>query len=140
VSVFSTTLRIHAFVYERTGGLIGHRVLGVPALMLRTKGRKSGLTRTNSLIYAPDGDRYLVVPSKGGADQPPGWLHNLRADPSVEVQIGRERQPGTASVIEHDDPDFARVWKLVNDNNAGRYDAYQKRTSRPIPVVALTPS
>jgi F420H(2)-dependent quinone reductase len=139
-SAFHTTLRIHQQIYERTDGLIGHRILGGhPALLLRTTGRKSGQTRTNALIYAQDGARYLVVASKGGSDQAPGWLFNLRAQPQVEVQIGRRRRQATATVIEHDDPDYARVWKLVNDNNGGRYDAYQRQTSRPIPVVALTP-
>jgi deazaflavin-dependent oxidoreductase (nitroreductase family) len=138
-TLFSTTLRVHGFVYERTDGRIGHRLLGVPALLLRTKGRRSGLTRTNSLIYASDGDRYLVVPSASGRDNPPAWLHNLRAEPNVEIQIGRERQPATATVIERGEPDFDRVWKAVNDNNSDRYDAYQTQTSRQIPVVALTP-
>jgi F420H(2)-dependent quinone reductase len=139
-TVFRTVLRTQAFLYEHTDGLIGHRLLGVPSLMLRTTGRKSGQVRTNSLSYARDGERWLVVASKGGADQAPGWLYNLRANPSVEVQVGRKRTQATATVIEHDNADYARVWKIVNDNNAGRYDAYQKLTSRPIPVVALTPS
>lgn len=139
MSLFSTALRVHGFIYERTDGLIGHRLLGVPTLMLRTTGRRSGKTRTNSLVYAPDGARYLVVPSNGGADRPPAWLHNVKADPRTEVQTGRKRQQATATVIGPEDPDFARVWKAVNDNNNGRYDAYQKLTERPIPVVALTP-
>ena len=63
-------LRIHAQVYERTDGLVGHRMLGVPTLLLRTTGRRTGVTRTNALVYASDGGRYLVVPSNGGADRP----------------------------------------------------------------------
>ena len=137
-SVFRTTLRAHAFVYEHTDGLIGHRVLGVPCLMLRTTGRKTGQTRTNSLVYAEDGDRYLVVASKGGAPKAPAWLLNLRAKPEVQVQIGRTRFQATGTEIGPDDPDYARLWKLVNDNNGNRYDAYQKKTTRPIPVVALS--
>lgn len=131
-------LRLHEALYERTDGLIGHRMLGVPTLLLRTTGRRTGQTRTNALVYAQDGDRYLVVPSNGGADRPPAWLHNLRAQPQVEIQIGRRRRPARAEVIDQDAPDFARVWKAVNDNNRGRYDGYQSKTSRPIPVVALT--
>jgi deazaflavin-dependent oxidoreductase (nitroreductase family) len=138
-SLFNLVLQAHEAIYKRTDGLIGHKLLGVPTLLLRTTGRRSGVTRTNGLVYATDGDRYLVVPSKGGADIPPGWLHNVRADPSVEVQIGRDRQAATASIIDGDDPDFARVWKLVNDGNGDRYDAYQAKTSRRIPVVALSP-
>jgi F420H(2)-dependent quinone reductase len=136
-SAFHTTLRVHAFIYEHTDGLIGHRVLGVPCLMLRTTGRKTGQTRTNALVYAEDGGRYLVVASKGGSPKAPAWLLNLRAKPEVQVQIGRERFQATGTEIRPADPDYARLWKLVNDNNGNRYDAYQKKTTRPIPVVAL---
>ncbi len=137
-SVFRTTLQIHAFIYEHTDGLIGHRMLVVPCLMLRTTGRKSGQTRTNSLVYAKDGERHIVVASKGGDRKAPAWLLNLRAKPEVEVQIGRARFPATATEIGRGHPDYARLWKLVNDKNGNRYDAYQKKTTRPIPLVALT--
>jgi deazaflavin-dependent oxidoreductase (nitroreductase family) len=137
-SAFHTTLKVHAFIYERTDGLIGHRILGVPCLMLRTTGRKTGQTRTNSLVYARDGDRYMVVASKGGNPNAPAWLLNLRAQPDVEVQIGRTRFPTTAVEIGAGDPDYARLWTLVNDNNGNRYDEYQQKTTRPIPLVALT--
>jgi F420H(2)-dependent quinone reductase len=97
------------------------------------------MTRTNGLVYAPDGADYLVVASKGGDDQPPAWLLNLEAKPEVEIQIGRERQKGRSRVVEPSDPDYARLWKIVNENNDDRYTAYQEATSRPIPVVVLTP-
>jgi deazaflavin-dependent oxidoreductase (nitroreductase family) len=137
-SVFHTTLRVHAFIYEHTDGLIGHRLLGVPCLMLRTTGRKTGQTRTTSLVYAKDGDRYVVVASKGGDPKAPAWLLNLRVQPEVQVQIGRARFRATGTEIGPDDADYTRLWKLVNDNNANRYDTYQKKTTRPIPVVALS--
>jgi F420H(2)-dependent quinone reductase len=137
-SVFRTTLQVHAFIYEHTEGLIGHRILGLPCLMLRTTGRKTAQTRTNSLVCAKDADRYPVVASKGGDPNAPAWLLNLRAKPQVQVQIGRTRFPATATEIGPDDPDYARLWKLVNDNNGNRYDTYQKKTTRPIPVVALS--
>lgn len=132
-------LRVHQKIYEGSGGLVGHRLLGVPTLLLRTTGARSGATRTNALVYARDGDRYLVVASKGGSAQAPGWLHNLRKDPSAEIQLGRKRHRVTAEILSNDAPDYARVWRIVNDNNAGRYDQYQTQTTRPIPVVALTP-
>jgi F420H(2)-dependent quinone reductase len=137
-SAFHTTLEVHAFIYEHTDGLIGHRLLVVPCLMLRTTGRKTGQTRTNSLVYAKDGDRYIVVASKGGDPKAPAWLLNLRAKPEVEVQVKRTRFPATATEIGLDDPDYPRLWKLVNDNNAHRYEQYQKKTTRPIALVALT--
>jgi deazaflavin-dependent oxidoreductase (nitroreductase family) len=135
----SAVLRFHAFIYERTNGLIGHRMLGVPCLMLRTTGRKSGQTRVNSLVYAKDSGRYIVVASKGGDPKAPAWLLNLRAKPTVEVQIGRTRVPANALEIRPSDPDYATLWKLVNDENSNRYDGYQKKTTRQIPIVALTP-
>ena len=138
MSLLSLFLRGHQAIYERTDGLIGHRMIGVPTLLLRTTGAKSGLTRTNALVYARDGERYLIVASKGGAPEAPGWLHNLRKEPRAEVQIGRTRHPAAAQIINSDDPDYARVWRIVNDNNSGRFDRYQTQTSRPIPVVALT--
>src|SRR3954451_14753994 len=133
-------LRFHQRLYVGSDGRVGHGMLGVPSLLLRTTGRRSGATRTNALIYARDGDDYLVVASNGGADQAPAWLHNLRAQPAVEVQIGRERQDARARVVEPTDPDYERIWQLVNANNRDRYRAYQQKTSRPIPVIAITPS
>jgi len=140
MSVMGQFLRLHERLYEGTDGRIGHRMIGVPTLLLRTTGRRSGTTRTNALVYARDGTDYLVVASNGGADQAPAWLHNLRANPEVEVQLGRERRKGTSRVIGSSDPDYGRLWKIVDENNSDRYSAYQKKTSRSIPVIAITPS
>ena len=112
---------------------------GVPTLLLSTIGRRSGATRTNALVYARDGEDYLLVASNGGADTPPAWLHNLRAHPDVEIQVARERRKGLARVVEATDPDYERLWRIVNANNHDRYTAYQQQTSRSIPVVAVTP-
>ena len=133
-------LSLHGKLYEGTDGRVGHRMIGVPTLLLRTTGRRSGALRTNALVYALDGEDHLVVPSNGGADQAPAWLHNLRAKPEVEIQIGRDRRKGTARVIGPPDPDYDRLWRIVNENNHDRYSAYQKKTTRPIPVVAITPA
>jgi len=115
-------------------------MIGVPTLLLRTTGRRSGATRTNGLVYARDGDDYLVVASNGGADRPPAWLHNLRANPEVEIQIARERRKATARAVEPPDTDYARLWKIVNDHNRDRYIAYQQQTTRPIPVIVIRPT
>ncbi len=138
-TAFRTTLRVHQFLYERTDGLIGHRLLGVATLLLRTTGRRTGQTRTNALNYVEDGGRYIVVASRGGAPAPPAWLLNLQANSEVEVQVARRRIPCTATVLGRDDPEFTRLWQLVNAKNSNRYDAYQRKTDRPIPLVALTP-
>jgi deazaflavin-dependent oxidoreductase (nitroreductase family) len=139
MSVTGQVLRLHEQIYKRTDGRLGHKMIGVPCLLLRTTGRRSGATRTNGLVYARDGDAYLVVPSNGGADRPSAWLHNIKANPDVEVQVGRERRKGIAAVVEPSEPGFDRLWKIVNENNRDRYTAYQKQTTRPIPVVVITP-
>jgi deazaflavin-dependent oxidoreductase (nitroreductase family) len=140
MSATSQFLRLHEKIYKATDGRVGHKMIGVPTLLFRSTGRRSGQTRTNGLVYARDGDDYLVVASNGGADKPPAWLHNVKANSDVEVQVGRDRQKGTARVVEPGDPDYERLWKTVNENNKDRYTAYQKQTERPIPVVAITPS
>jgi deazaflavin-dependent oxidoreductase (nitroreductase family) len=140
MTIMERVLRVHEQLYKATDGRVGHRMIGVPCLLLRTTGRRSGVTRTNALVYAGDGDDYLVVASNGGADRPPAWLHNLKASSDVEVQIGREHRKGTAAVVEPSDPSYDRLWKLVNENNHDRYTAYQKQTDRPIPVVVITPT
>jgi deazaflavin-dependent oxidoreductase (nitroreductase family) len=140
MSLTGQVLRVHEALYKRTDGRIGHRMVGVPTLLLRTIGRRSGATRTNALVYARDGEDYLVVASNGGADRPPAWLYNVRAKPAVEIQVGRERHRATARIVEPADPDYERLWKLSNANNRDRYTAYQQKTTRPIPVIAITPS
>ncbi|BCI83243.1 nitroreductase family deazaflavin-dependent oxidoreductase [Mycobacterium sp. SMC-18] len=133
-------LKMHDRIYQKTEGRIGHQFPGVPpSLLLHTVGAKTGLARTTSLTYAKDGDAYLVVASKGGEPTAPGWYFNLKAKPDIEINVGTKRIPVTARVVGKDDPDYARLWQIVNKNNANRYAGYQKRTTRPIPVVALTP-
>jgi deazaflavin-dependent oxidoreductase (nitroreductase family) len=133
-------LRFHQRVYEGTGGAIGHRMIGVPSLLLTTVGRRTGKSRTAALVYAEDAGSYVVVASNGGADTPPGWLHNVKAQPSVGVQIGRRRLDAVAEAIGPDDSRYARLWQLVNDRNHGRYNRYQDRTTRKIELVRLTPT
>jgi deazaflavin-dependent oxidoreductase (nitroreductase family) len=138
-NVLPTVLRVHDTVYQKTNGWIGHRTLGIPSLLLHTVGAKTGAARTASLTYARDGDNYLIVASKGGDPKAPGWYHNLKANPNVEINVGPKRFAVTAKPVQPDDPDYARLWQIVNKNNSNRYEAYQKKTSRPIPVVVLTP-
>jgi deazaflavin-dependent oxidoreductase (nitroreductase family) len=80
----------------------------------------------------------LIVASKGGDPKAPGWYHNLKANPNVEINVGPKRFGVTARPVLPADPDYARLWQIVNKNNGNRYEAYQTKTSRPIPVVVLT--
>ncbi|MGA7053672.1 MAG: nitroreductase family deazaflavin-dependent oxidoreductase [Mycobacterium sp.] len=132
-------LRVHDAVYRKTNGWIGHRALWIRCLLLHTVGAKTGKQRTTSLTYTRDGDNYLVVASKGGASEAPGWYHNLKATPGVEINVGPRRFGVTSRPVLPDDPDYPRLWQIANKSNQNLYIEYQKRTSRPIPVVVLTP-
>ena len=137
--LFVNTLKLHQAVYEGTRGLIGHRILmGMPTLLLRTTGRKSGLTRTNALVYGKDGGRLMVVASNGGYRKPPAWLLNLEAHPEVEVQVGVRRWAATAEALRPDDPDYERLFAICNKANRGQFAAYRKKTDRPLAVVVLS--
>src|SRR3954447_14468812 len=93
----------HTQKYRATGGKVGHDWQGTQTLLLTTKGRKSGEPRELPLIYAPWDDAYLIVASKGGADEPPAWFLNLEADPTVEVQVMDDRFTARARVATADE-------------------------------------
>ena len=131
-------LRFHKWIYKTTDGRIGPGMIGAWTLLLQTTGRRSGQRRTAALVFGRDGGRLILAASNEGKDQAPGWFHNLCAEPKVEVQIGREHFSGTASVIDASDSEYPRNWELMNQTNNRRYDAYQSKTSRPIPLVAVT--
>lgn len=138
--VQSRVLRLHQRIYQVTRGFVGHRLIGVPTLLLTSTGRRTVTRRTTALVYAKDDDGSLVVTaSNGGADQPPGWLHNVTANGSVEVQAGRHRFDGRAEVIGPENTDYVRLWALVNGNTRGRYDQYQQQTGRVFELVKLHP-
>lgn len=140
MSIFSTILKLHQGIYEVTDGRFGHKLLGVPTLLLRTTGRKSGLERTNALIYIDDGKgNKVVVASNNGEAKSPAWLLNLKTKPSVEFQINRDCFRATAEVIEKDNAEYQRLWQEHNEHNADRYDQYQLMTMRAIPLVRLVP-
>jgi deazaflavin-dependent oxidoreductase (nitroreductase family) len=128
----------HVQRYVASGGADGHEWRpGVPTLLLTTTGNKSGLRRRTALIYARDGESYLVVASDGGAPGHPAWYRNLDADPAVHVQVGTEEfdaRARTATGAERD-----RLWPVVTAVWPA-YDDYRTKTDRQIPVVVLTPA
>jgi proline iminopeptidase len=125
----------HVRRYRETGGEVGHEWReGSTILLLTTKGRKSGEPRTTPLIYAQDGDRYVIVASKGGAPEHPGWYENLAKTPEVELQVRDEVFPAHARTAEGEERD--RLWRKANEVWS-HYDEYQTKTDREIPVVVL---
>jgi F420H(2)-dependent quinone reductase len=133
-------LRFHRWIYGRSGGRIGPGMIGAWTLLLHTVGRRTGQRRTTALVFARDGERIILAASNEGKEHPPAWFLNLCSTPAVELQMGREHLTGTATVIEASDPGYPRLWELMNQTNNRRYDAYQAKTSRPIPLVAITPA
>lgn len=124
----------HVDRYLATDGKEGHEWQGTTALILWTKGRRTGESRTAPLIYQPFGDDLLVVASKGGADEYPAWYLNLEADPDAEVQVLGDRfraHARTATAEER--PEMWRTMTAVWPD----YDEYQTKTDREIPVVVL---
>ena len=127
----------HQWVYQRSGGRIGASLGGRPMLLLHTVGRRSAERRTATLLYAQDGDRYVIVASRYGGPKHPGWYHNLVAQPDAEIQVGTRRIPVHAHVAEGEEREAA--WALADRVNKGQYSVYQSRTDRTIPVVVLEP-
>jgi len=124
----------HVRRYRETGGEVGHIWNGVPTLLLTTTGRKTGNETTTPLIYGRDGDDYVVVASKGGAPEDPGWYRNLAKTPGVELQVKDEVFAARARTASADER--GRLWQLM----AGiwpAYDDYAQKTDREIPVVVL---
>jgi len=125
----------HVRRYRETGGEVGHIWKeGSTILLLTTTGRKSGRPRTTPLIYAKDGDRYVIVASKGGAPQHPGWYENLSKDPDVELQVLDEVFPARAHTVEGEERE--RLWRKANQVWP-HYAEYAEKTDREIPVVVL---
>jgi proline iminopeptidase len=125
----------HVRRYRETGGEVGHIWKeGSTILLLTTTGRTSGEPRTTPLIYAQDGDAYVIVASKGGAPEHPGWYENLQKTPQVELQVRDEVFPARARTAEGEERE--RLWKKANEVWR-HYDEYQTKTDREIPVVVL---
>ena len=135
--VLRRLMGLHATVYRATNGLVGHRIPGLPTmLLLDHTGARSGIERTTALLYVVDGEDLVIVASKGGYPKHPAWFHNLKAHPDTMVQVGSERRPVHARVA--DASERARLWPRVVDAYGG-YADYQARTGREIPLVILEP-
>jgi len=125
----------HVRRYEETDGEVGHEWQdGVPTLVLTTKGRKTGEDRKFALIYQEVDGNPVIVASKGGAPNHPGWYLNLEANPEAGVQVGADRFRATARTTSGDER--AKLWEKLAAVWPD-YDNYAKKTDREIPVVVL---
>lgn len=134
---FKIVTGIHRVIFDATKGRAGGKMGGMPVVKLTTVGRRTGRPR-DTMLTTPvhDGDRVVLVASKGGADRHPAWYVNLRDHPLVTVTMaGRTRSmvARTASAAEK-----AELWPAIVAAYSG-YAGYQRRTSRDIPVVVVEP-
>ena len=125
----------HVRVYRETAGKRGYDWRGTTILLLTTKGRNSGEARTTPLIQRADGDRWVVVASKGGAPANPSWYENLQSDPDATIEVRDETVPVQASTAEGEERE--RLWSLMTEVWPA-YAEYQTKTTRQIPVLVAT--
>ncbi len=138
-------IQAHLRQYLESGGLEGHdfdaTVAGgraaTPSLLLTTTGRRSGTQRTMPLFYGRDGNAFVVIGSKGGAETQPAWYWNILANSTVEIMVGPQRYRATARIV--GGAERERLWQMMVDVYA-QYTLYQGKTSREIPVVVIEPT
>lgn len=129
-------LAFYIFLYRSTGGKFGGKVQGLPVLLLTTTGRKTGKKRTTPLGYFEHDGCYVITASNAGFDSNPAWFYNLKSRPQVELQMGNKQFTAMAEPA----PSTLRqqLWDELVKRAPG-YGAYEKKTTREIPVVLLTP-
>jgi deazaflavin-dependent oxidoreductase (nitroreductase family) len=122
--------------FRANEGRVGGNFEGKLLLLLHTKGAKSGQERINPLACVEDGERFVVIASKGGADINPDWYYNVVADPLVTVEVGTEKFQARATIAE--EPERKRLYDKMVEVMPG-FDGYRRKTTRTIPVIVLTP-
>ena len=121
--------------FRANGGKVGGMFAGRTLLLLHTSGAKSGQPRINPVAYVKDGDRFVIVASKGGAPTNPDWYYNLVANPLVTIEVGTEQFQVRATVAA--EPDRTRLYQQMVAMMPG-FAEYEQKTTRKIPVIILT--
>lgn len=121
--------------FRANAGKVGGYFEGAIILLLHSTGAKSGLERVSPVMYFMDGDRYVVIASKGGADTHPDWYYNLLAHPEVSVEVGTEQFAATAA--ETSEPERTKLYEKM-ETQWHSFTEYKSKTSRIIPVFTLT--
>jgi deazaflavin-dependent oxidoreductase (nitroreductase family) len=124
----------HIRAYVESGGAKGQRYNGYDALLLTTRGRKSGKLRRTALFYGRDADRYVLVASNGGSPHHPLWYLNLLAEPRVTVQAGTEIFSGIARPATAEEK--PALWQMMI-SIFPLYAGYQKKAKREIPIIIV---
>jgi F420H(2)-dependent quinone reductase len=126
-------------LYESSGGTKGTTLLdtGLPVVIVTHKGHKTGAIRKTPLMRVKDGGNYVLVGSQGGAPKDPAWVHNLRADPHIELRDETVVRPMRVREVK-DVTEEARLWKLAVAAYPP-YADYQAKTKRQIPLFVAEP-
>jgi deazaflavin-dependent oxidoreductase (nitroreductase family) len=128
---------LHVALYRRSGGKFANKIANLPILLITTLGRKSGKVYTNPVVYIKDGQDYLVSATAGGADTDPGWYRNLKTRPEAQIEVGDTAFSVQATIAERDERTrLYEKFKAASNN----FVKYEKRTSRVLPVIRLTPT
>jgi len=122
--------------FRANGGKVGGPFEGRTLLLLHTKGAKTQQERVNPVAYVRDGNRWVVIASKGGAPTNPNWYYNLVANPLITIEVGKEKFQARAAVAE--EPERTRLYNKMVEMMPG-FDEYRHKTTRKIPVMVLTP-
>jgi deazaflavin-dependent oxidoreductase (nitroreductase family) len=135
-NIFRFFMAISVFLYRLTGGKFGSQVQGLPVLLLTTIGRRTGKKRIAPLGYLEHDGSYVITATNMGFDTHPAWFHNLKSHPQVALQIGDKQLTAIAELA---DPTLRhQLWAKFVERAPG-YGAYEKRTTRDIPIVLLRP-
>ena len=121
--------------FRANAGRIGGRFDGKTLLLLHTIGAKSKQERINPVAYVEDGERLVVIASKGGSPTNPDWYYNLLANPLVTVEVGTDQFQATAAIAE--EPERTRLYNKMVGMMPG-FDEYRRKAARVIPVIVLT--
>jgi deazaflavin-dependent oxidoreductase (nitroreductase family) len=121
--------------FRANGGKVGGYFKGANMLLLHTTGAKSGQPRINPVVYVTDGDRIVIIASKGGSDANPDWYYNLLANPIVTVEVGIERFQARATAVT-EEPERSRLYAKMVEHRHG-FAEYEQKTKRKIPAIVL---
>ena len=131
--------RLHARLLRLSRGRLRRSLFlagGQPVLVLTTRGRRTGRSRSTPVAYVRDGDRLVISAANAGLDQSPAWWLNLQADPRAEIEVGGKRWAVLARRAEGDEAE--RLFARFAAQNAGAVTT-RSLTARQIPVIVLEP-
>ena len=121
--------------FRANAGRVGGYFAGANMLLLHTIGAKSNQPRTTPMVYVKDGERFVVIASKGGADSNPDWYYNLIAHPLVTVELGTEQFQARATPVT-EEPERSRLYAKMVAHRPG-FAEYEQKTKRTIPAIIL---